>query len=172
MIFAGRAFHQQGRAFRVQLVKRLAELFALRFLHLEAFHYHQLAIGQLGRQRRAQRAQQLLARKSVIVRAGLGSVDRAAVPPQRRANGTHARASGALLLPQLLTRAAHHNRSSFTAPNTSSASSKEPTFSPPRFTTSIVAIVSSVSICQWPVAIFSSPRRAWKPSTDLPYRPR
>src|ERR1035437_1941307 len=107
VIFAGRAFHQQGRTFRVQLVQRLAELFALRFLHLEALHHDQLAIGQLGRQRRAQRAQQLLARESVIVRAGLRSVDRAAVPPQWRANGAHARAPGALLLPQLLTCAAH-----------------------------------------------------------------
>src|ERR1019366_389112 len=107
VILAGRAFHQQGRTFRIQLVKRLAELFALRFRHLEALDHDQLAIGQLGRQRRAQRTQQLLARKSVIVGAGLWSVYGAAVPPQWRANGAHACASGALLLPQLLTRAAH-----------------------------------------------------------------
>src|ERR1017187_2069356 len=107
MILAGRAFHRSGRTFRVQLVQRLAELFALRLLHLEALYNDQLAIGQFGRQRRAQRAQQLLARKSVIVGAGLWSMYGAAVPPQWRANGADTRASRALLLPELLTRAAY-----------------------------------------------------------------
>src|SRR5271169_1262003 len=41
---------------------------------------------------------------------------------------------------------ASQSRSSLTAPKTSSASSREPTFSPLRFTTSIVAIVSSSSV--------------------------
>src|SRR5581483_10403875 len=52
-------------------------------------------------------AQQLLARKLIVVGAGLRPMHRAAMPPQRRADGADARTSRTLLPPQLLAGAAH-----------------------------------------------------------------
>src|SRR5208337_1532883 len=97
-------FHQKRRTLGVQLVQRLAELLALGFLQFEALYHNQPAIGQLRRQRRSQCAEQLLPRERIVIGAGLRSVHCAAMPPQRRANGSDARASGALLLPQFLAR--------------------------------------------------------------------
>src|SRR5271165_432661 len=100
-------FYQKRCALGVQLVQRFAKLFALGFLQFEALHHNQLAIGQLRRQRRAQRAEQLLPRERVVIGAGLRSVYCAAMPPKRRADRPDARPSGALLLPQFLARSAH-----------------------------------------------------------------
>ena len=69
---------------------------------IERLHYAQFAVAQLSRQRRTQCAQHHLARQIVFVAARLRSMRGAAVPPQRRSNGAHARAAGAFLLPQLL----------------------------------------------------------------------
>ena len=73
----------------------------------QAVDHHQLAVLQLRRQRRAQRTQQLLARERVVIGAWLRPVDRAAMPPQRRTDRRDTRPARALLLPQLLARAAH-----------------------------------------------------------------
>ena len=55
-----RLFDDQHRRIDFQRVQRLAEFFGLRLFHVERVHHDQLAVGQLRRQRRAQRAQQLL----------------------------------------------------------------------------------------------------------------
>src|SRR5215469_4397470 len=84
------------------MVERFPEWLRLRLFHIEGVDHDQLAVSELGRQRRAQGAQQLLAREGVIVGARLGSMHGAAVPPQRRTDGADAGASRALLLPELL----------------------------------------------------------------------
>ena len=158
-------FDQQRRARHVQLVERAAIELGLGFLDLQRIHHRQLAVGQLRSQRRAQRAQQLLARESIVVAARLRSVHRAAVAPQGRTHRADTRAARALLLPQLLAGTGNQlavlggcacpgaaRRDSASPPptaeprspvrpNTASASSSEPTFSPFRFTTSTFAIV-------------------------------
>ena len=64
----------------------------------------QLAVAELRRESRAQSAERHLARQIIGIVARHGTVDRAAMTPQRRTDGTHAGAAGALLLPQLLAR--------------------------------------------------------------------
>src|ERR1019366_6987660 len=102
-------FHQQRRALRVQLVQRRAEGLRLGFFQLEVFDHHQLAVGELRRQRRAQRTLHFLAREVIVVGAGLGSMDRAAMPPQWGTDRRDTRPARALLLPQLLAGAAHQS---------------------------------------------------------------
>src|SRR5438309_2631400 len=97
-----RDFYQQRRLFDLQLVERLAECLRLHFFHVERIHDRELAIGKLRSQRRAQRAQQLLSREGVVVRARLRSVNRSTVPPQGRTDRTDTRAARTFLLPQLL----------------------------------------------------------------------
>src|SRR5262249_8003717 len=95
---------QQRSLVDLQLVERLAEQLALRFLYVKCVDDGQLAVCQLRSQCRAQRPEQLLARKGVLVRARLWPVPCAAMTPQWRANRPDARPSGAFLLPKLLTR--------------------------------------------------------------------
>ena len=100
--FLAGSLYQQSRLFHLQGVERLSHLGRLGCFQLKIFYDGQLAIGQLRRQRRAQRAQQLFAGKLIVIRARLRPMHRAAMAPQRRADRTHAGASGALLLPQFL----------------------------------------------------------------------
>src|SRR5947209_19231091 len=93
------SIHEQGGLLDAQRVQRLAEYLAFGFAQLEILDHGELAIGILGRQRRAQRAQQLLARELVVIGAGLRTMHRAAVSPSRRADGTYAAASAAFLSP-------------------------------------------------------------------------
>src|SRR5271157_644193 len=97
-----RFFHDQHRRIHFQRVERLAEFLGLRFLQVERIHHNDLALGKLGGQRRAQRAQQFLARESVVVGSRRRTMHRRAVPPQGRTDRADAGAAGALLLPQLL----------------------------------------------------------------------
>src|SRR5580698_7768421 len=107
VVLARRVLDQQRRAFGIQLVQRFAEVLGLGSLEIEVLYHYQLAVRQLRRQRGAQRAQQLLARELIVVRAGLRSVNRTAVTPQRRADRTYASAARTLLSPELLAGAAH-----------------------------------------------------------------
>src|SRR5579862_1910744 len=97
-----RNFYQQHRLFHLQLVKCLAEDLRLRLFHVEGVHDDELAIGELRRQRRTQRAQQFLLGEGVIVGAGLRSMDGTAMAPQRRPDRADTRSPSALLLPKLL----------------------------------------------------------------------
>src|ERR1017187_3786259 len=99
-----RRFHDQHRLFNLERLERGPEFLGLRLLHVERVHNRQLAIGKLRRQRRAQRAQKLFARKRVVVGARDRPVHRAAVPPEWRTDRANTRAPRALLLPQLLAR--------------------------------------------------------------------
>src|SRR5208283_5290322 len=100
-----RSFYEQHGRFDFQGFQGRPELFGFDFFHIKRIDDGELAIGKFRRQRRAQRAQKLFARESVVVGAGLRSVHRAAMAPKRRANRADAGASGALLLPQFLARA-------------------------------------------------------------------
>src|SRR6202011_5131672 len=62
----------------------------------------ELAVCNLRCDSRAERAHQFLLREGVLVAAGLRSVDRTATTPERSADRTDARATGSLLLPELL----------------------------------------------------------------------
>src|SRR5579859_1552158 len=96
--------YQQGGALGIELVEGCPIRLGLGVRHLQAFDHGQLAIGQLGGQRGAQGAEQLLAGEGVIVATRLRSVHRAAVTPDRRTHRANAGAAGTLLLPQLLAR--------------------------------------------------------------------
>src|ERR1019366_2049332 len=61
-------------------------------------------VGKLRSQRRAQRAQQFLLRKGVVIGSRLRPMHGAAVAPQRRTDRADTRPPRALLLPQLLAR--------------------------------------------------------------------
>src|SRR5271170_3985561 len=97
-----RHFDQQSGAVNLQLIEGLTESLGLHLLEAEGIDHNQLAVGELGGQSRTQRTQQLLARKSVVVRTRLWTMHRATVPPQWRANGADSSTSGALLLPKFL----------------------------------------------------------------------
>src|ERR1700733_14332621 len=97
-------FHQQGRTLGIELVQRRAIGLGLGVCQLQGVDYGQLAVSQLRSQRGTQSAEQLLARESVIVTVRLGSVNGAAMTPDRRPHGTDASAASTLLLPQLLAR--------------------------------------------------------------------
>src|SRR4051812_18969430 len=93
-----------GRAERLEHRRgRLGFLVAAR---LELVDDDERAVGQLRRQRRAQRAQLHLARQRVVVAARLRPEHGAALAPQRVADFADAGAAGALLPPRLLARAA------------------------------------------------------------------
>src|SRR6185295_14011973 len=68
----------------------------------------QRAVGELGRERRAEGARFHLARQRVVVAARLRPEHRAALAPQRVARLADLRAAGALLAPRLLAGAADH----------------------------------------------------------------
>src|SRR5215469_1385714 len=72
----------QGSLVAVQCLKGRAETLGLVVGELETLDHGQLAVSQLGRQRRTQRPQQLLARKAIFVRTRLWPMNRSAVPPQ------------------------------------------------------------------------------------------
>src|SRR6202167_4850015 len=93
---------QQGGPLGIKLVQRRAIGLGLGISELQAIDYGQLAIGQLRGQRGAQGAEQLLAGKGVVIAARLGSVNRAAVAPERGAHRAYTSPSRTLLLPQLL----------------------------------------------------------------------
>ena len=99
--------NQQRGLADIQFVERLTKRLRLRLAKLEAIDDNQFAVSELCCQRRAQRTQQLLARELIVVGAGLRSVDRAAMPPERRADRTDASAARTLLSPELLAGAAH-----------------------------------------------------------------
>src|SRR6266852_2778446 len=99
--------HQQGRLRRVQLAERVHQRLGLVRLERPAIHHCQFLLRELGRERRAQRAQQHLLRQRVRITPRARTVHRASMPPQRRADRADARASRALLLPELAARAAH-----------------------------------------------------------------
>src|SRR5580700_1758073 len=81
-----------------------AEFLGLRFLHVEGINDDQFSVGQLRGQCRAQRAQQLFARESVVIGTRLRTMHGVAMPPQRRADRADAGASRALLFPELFAR--------------------------------------------------------------------
>src|SRR5581483_7241341 len=93
---------QERGAVHLQSIQGFAELLGLGLFHVECVHDDQLAIRKLGGQSRAQRAQDLLARKRVFVGAGLRSMYGAAMAPQRRTDRAYASSAGALLFPELL----------------------------------------------------------------------
>src|SRR5579875_808606 len=104
LVQLARSLDQQRRLFRLKLVERRPVVLGLRLVDVEVLHHRQLAVGNLRRQRRAQRTQQLLLRELVLVAARLRSVNRSAATPQRRTDRAHASAARALLLPQLASR--------------------------------------------------------------------
>src|SRR6267378_1586779 len=99
--------HQQRRLRVIQLAKHFDERLRLVRLERPSIHDRQLLLSKLCRKRRAQCAEQHLLWQGVTVIARPWSVDRAAMTPQRRTDRADARASRALLLPELAARAAH-----------------------------------------------------------------
>ncbi len=101
-IVVARPFHDQHRArIAIEPGQRGAKILGLVRTERPAIHNGKLLTGQLGRKRRAQGAQNHLLGKPVFVAARLRAVYRAALAPDRRANGTNTRAAGALLSPEL-----------------------------------------------------------------------
>src|SRR6267143_3237175 len=104
-VFAVR--HQQRRFRVIQLAKHFDERLRLMRLERPGIHDRQLLLRKLCRKRRAQCAQQHLLWQCVTVITRPWSVDRAAMTPEWRPDRADARASRALLLPELAARAAH-----------------------------------------------------------------
>src|SRR6266702_2728998 len=92
---------QQGGLASFELGDRVAEELGFRLGDVERLDHRQLTIGNLGGNRRTERAHQLLLREGVLVAARLGSVDRTARTPKRASDRRDARAARSLLLPQL-----------------------------------------------------------------------
>src|SRR5258708_8409286 len=90
----------------IQFAQHSQQRLGLGLFERPSVHDRQLLLRQFCRERRAQRAQQHLLRQRIAVIARLRSVDRAAMAPERRANGAYTRAARALLLPELAARAA------------------------------------------------------------------
>src|SRR4029077_9261181 len=85
----------------------LAEWLSLVRLEFPAVHDRDLLLCKFRGKRRAQRAHNHFLRQRVIVAARCGPVNGAAVAPGRWADGPDSRSPRSLLLPQLLSRAAH-----------------------------------------------------------------
>src|SRR6185369_9915887 len=101
----------EGLALRAQRLEERRRLLRLRRLALVASRGErvddgQRAVGELGRERRAEGARFHLARERVVVAARLRPEHRAALAPQRVADLADPRAAGALLPPRLLARSA------------------------------------------------------------------
>src|SRR6266403_2979444 len=99
--------HQQRRFRMIQLAKHFDERLRLVRLERPGIHDRQLLLREFCRKRRAQCTEQHLLWQRVAVIARPWSVDRAAMTPERRTDRADARASRALLLPELAARAAH-----------------------------------------------------------------
>src|SRR5260370_31388548 len=97
----GFVIDDEGALVRFELVEHGLESLGLVVFQLECLDDAQLAIAKLGRERRAQRAQQHLARQLVAIIFWLRPMDGSAVAPQRRTDGAHTRSPGALLSPTL-----------------------------------------------------------------------
>src|SRR5579883_2402701 len=96
----------QGGAIGGELVQGGVQSFGLVRFERPGVHHGKFLVRQLRRKSGAQRSEEHLFGQRVAIVARLGSVDRAAMTPQRRTNRTDARAAGALLPPELAARAA------------------------------------------------------------------
>src|SRR6267143_1348073 len=99
--------YKQCRLRVIQLAKRLDERLRLVRLERPGIHDRQLLLRELCRKGRAQCPQQHLLWQRVTIITRPWSVDRTAVAPKRRPDRAHARATRALLLPELAARAAY-----------------------------------------------------------------
>src|SRR5439155_24244055 len=93
---------QDGLAGDGQALQQLRGRLRLDLLRRQRLDDDHVAVLQLLRERRAQRATLHFLRQPVVVAPRLRPEHGAAVAPQRVADGTHARAAGALLPPRLL----------------------------------------------------------------------
>src|SRR6202040_1457000 len=89
----------------IQFAKHTQKFFGLVVFQFPIFHDGEPLFGKLCRQRRTQRPQQHFLGQRVTVIPRPWSVNRSAMAPEWRADGAHARAPSALLLPQLAARA-------------------------------------------------------------------
>src|SRR5262249_50767206 len=97
---------QQRGLHQVQLAERESECLSLVRLERPGIDHSEFLVSELGRKRRAERAEDHFLRQIVRVAARLRSVDRAAMAPERRADRADTRPAGALLSPELAARAA------------------------------------------------------------------
>ncbi len=84
----------------IQLAKRFAERLGLMCFQLPAVNHNQFFFRQLHGKRRTQRAQNHFPRQAIRIFVRHRAMNRAALAPERGADGTDTRASRALLFPK------------------------------------------------------------------------
>src|ERR1700733_1026964 len=99
--------NDQRRLRVLQVAERFGEHLGLVRIERPLVDDRQLLVGEFGRKRRAQRAEQHFLGQRIAVIARLRSVNRSAMAPERRPNRADARAAGALLPPKLAASAAN-----------------------------------------------------------------